>query len=320
MALGVPAQLDAALLVLRVDDADVPELFAGGGGLGAHCAELAVVVRELGEEVVGGDLRVRERLRDKGAHGDVGELDGHADFAGEDHGLAGNIHTGEIVAGVGLGISESLGLGHHGRERRAPVEFVEDVAQGAGENALDLDEFIACPEQVAQCGDDRQARTDVGLIEKVGLRLSLRLAHRLVVAHGARVGLLVRRNDTDALSEPRFVQSGRDFRRGAVDDGGVGSVAVLHVARKGLEIGRHGGLLQLGLPVVDVDRRLPEEHLLRRGEGSDSEINSKSVEQLFPLISDLIDEHASDDPRAHNPDRNRLRREVERRVRRAQRP
>ena len=106
-----------------------------------HGAEEALLALELGEEVL--DARSLDAgAGEEGLDRDVRELQLAATFAGEDEGLARGVGGAEVVAGIGLGVAELLGLPQEAREARAPVVVGEDVAYGPREHGLDADDAV----------------------------------------------------------------------------------------------------------------------------------------------------------------------------------
>mmetsp|Transcript_5495 Transcript_5495/g.13268 ORF Transcript_5495/g.13268 Transcript_5495/m.13268 type:complete len:248 (+) Transcript_5495:335-1078(+) len=172
----VLADLDLDLPARDVDNADVAQLLLVADRVRTHVRELLVVVRKLLHKLGHRQLQLVQRGGDEGLHGHVLGLDHDADLAGEDDGLALDVNAREVVAGVGLGVSESLRLCDDLGKRDGAVELVEDVAEGAGEDAFDVEEAVAGAVQGLDGADDGEACADVGLVEEVCVCRELGLA------------------------------------------------------------------------------------------------------------------------------------------------
>ena len=301
----VPAKLDGARLVLDVDDADVAELLAGGGSLGALAGHLVVVLRQLLHELLRG-RHVAKSLGYERLHRDVLELDVDAALAGEDDNLPRDVGAAEVVPRVRLGVPELLGGLHDRAELVVGAVGVEDVGERSAEDALDLVDAVARIAEVVQGGDDGKTRADGALVEVVRVRVPLDVAQLLVVRERAGVGLLVGGDDVDTALQPILVLQ-RDILRGAaVDDDGVGRVGGdalderLHVQRLTLGVGI--------LPRVEVERELglaDEEHLGLPRHGDDAEVDvviRLERRQLFLHLPEqsLAHEAGTDDADGHD--------------------
>ena len=270
----VPAKLDGARLVLDVDDADVAELLAGGGSLGALGGHLVVVLRQLLHELLRGRHRAKS-LGHERLHRDVLELDVDAALAGEDDNLPRDVGAAEVVPRVRLGVPELLGGLHDVAELVVGAVGVEDVGERSAEDALDLVDAVARVAEVVQGGEDGKTRADGALVEVVRVRVPLDVAQLLVVRERAGVGLLVGGDDVDTALQPILVVQ-RDILRGAaVDDDGVGRARVGYALDERLHV--HRLALGVGIfPRVEVERHLGlagEEHLGLPRHGDDAEVD-----------------------------------------------
>ena len=81
----------------------------------------------------------------------------------QDGDLSGNIHPSQVIPGIGLCVAQGFGLAHNLGEGLVLAEHVEDVGQGAAEDALHLEDAIPCVYQVLQGCDHRQASPHCGL-------------------------------------------------------------------------------------------------------------------------------------------------------------
>jgi hypothetical protein len=127
-------------------------------------------------------IGVAQGLGHQALHAHILERQRHAGFAAQDHQLARHVHAGQVVARIGLGVAQRMRLAHQVGERRAAVELVEQPGQGAGEDAVDRDQFVAGIQQVAQGRDHRQAGTDGGFVAEA------RAAARAGLADGRVAG------------------------------------------------------------------------------------------------------------------------------------
>ena len=99
---------------------------------------------------------------------DVFQLEREPGLSREYQYLPRHIEAGEVVARIRLGIAEALCLAHGLAKRLLAFEIIENVAERAGEYGLYLDDTVAAEEQIAQRRDDRQSRSDIGLVEEFG--------------------------------------------------------------------------------------------------------------------------------------------------------
>ena len=73
------------------------------------------------------------------------------------------VFAAEVSTRIGFGESGGFGFPHNGTQWLVGTQVVEKVVERAGENRLDLQDFIAAVQEVLQGADDRQPRPDVGL-------------------------------------------------------------------------------------------------------------------------------------------------------------
>src|SRR6185437_2471660 len=73
---------------------------------------------------------------------DIAELELEPHFAAENDELAGDVHPGEVIARIRLGVPPLARIEHDIGERGAPVIDVEKVSEGPGEDALDTRDLI----------------------------------------------------------------------------------------------------------------------------------------------------------------------------------
>src|SRR2546425_891889 len=83
--------------------------------------------------------------------------------------LACHVLAGQVLARVGFGVAHPVGFADQRAEWNRAVECVEQVAQGAGEHALDFRNHVSAGDQIPQRRDDGQSCADVGLVEKMFL-------------------------------------------------------------------------------------------------------------------------------------------------------
>src|SRR6202041_338417 len=175
-----------------------------------------------------------------------------------------------------------LGLAHDGRERRRAIINIEQVVERAGENAFNARDLIAGLAQVTQRLDYWQPGTDRGLVQVIGAALPARNLEALVVGQRAAVGLLVRRHDA-----PRA---------------------------RGLAV-----LFQPLAPGRQIQPEVGEPHLPRTQDAAYPQIDLELARQPLLLAGELVQQHPAHGPRADHADRQRMRRQVEAGMRRAQR-
>jgi len=153
-------------------------------------------------------------------------------------------------------------------------KVVKDVAQGAREDTLNLDNLVARVDQIIQGVDDGQTRADGRLVVDQGrTRLRAQLNNLLVQVQVAGESLLVRGDDMESSTEPGWVVSSHGLVRGAVQDhGGVGGLGGGEGGREGVEGEGRGRGQEAVLPRVIAEGRVGDEHGARVGDGDDGNL------------------------------------------------
>jgi len=125
--------------------------------------EGGIVGFEFGEEGVDvGD--VEEFLWDKGLDGDIGDVDVETELAGKDEAFAGDIHAGEVILGLGLGVALGNSFTDRLGEGGADHRLIGEVAQGTGEGTLDAVDTITSAAEVLEGFDDGETGTHCGFV------------------------------------------------------------------------------------------------------------------------------------------------------------
>ncbi|MNN57972.1 hypothetical protein D3C81_1729890 [compost metagenome] len=170
-------------------------------------------------------------------------------LAGQDHQLARDVHTGQVIARIRLGVAHRACLRDQFRERLAAVEAIEQPGQRAGENAFDRQHFVAGIHQVTQRGDHRQAGTHRGLIAEARATGGRRRTDALVARKRPGAGLFVRGHHMDACGQPAFIALGDLGAATAVDHHRMRQMRGQQVLRELVQVTCLSGVLQCLPPV-----------------------------------------------------------------------
>src|SRR5262249_57943960 len=103
MGCGIRTEPDTRVAVAR-DAADESKNIAGRRRRPAHRLELLVMRGKRGEELSHGSTL--ERLGHETLHGNVAELDRQSHLASENHDFSRDVHSGEVVARIRLGVPQ----------------------------------------------------------------------------------------------------------------------------------------------------------------------------------------------------------------------
>jgi len=191
-------------------------------GLGLDLLHLRIELGQLLQELVAAAAGL-ELLGDQALYREtLGRLDGDAGNTGEDGQLAGHIKTVQVVAGVGLGVSQALGLLDLGRPLAALAgdggKGVEEEGHGTAEDTLNLGDLVASVNELVQGGDDGQPSTDGRLVVDLGTGRRGRREDILPQLVRSREGLFVGSHDRDTLAQEGRVQVRNILRAGVVDE------------------------------------------------------------------------------------------------------
>ena len=311
---GADADAEFAGVGGEVDAGEVAEDAAAGLEVGEAGGEGAVIVGEAGEEALEVVL-AQEVGVDQWVDVDLLELEGEAELAGEDEGLAGDVEAAEVVAGVGLGVAAAAGLADGLRERDAAHDLAGDEAEGAGEGALDAVDAVAGADEVGEGGDDGEGGADGGLVApgRVGAAGGL---VELGVGGGAEgEGFFVGADDVDAAGEGLGVDAGHAVGGGAVDEHGGGQATqALEQGGEGAEgvvAGEAGGLADARLPALEIEALGLEEGAAAVGDADDLEVDAVVLAQLGLLLVDLGEQLGADGAVAEDQEAELLVGEVE---------
>ena len=182
---------------------------------------------------------------------------------------------------------------HQATERRRRIECVEQVAQRTRQDPFNLHNLVAARDEIAEGRHDREARADVGFVEKM-LLAPLDLRHqRRVAAPRQRVGLLVRRDEVQVRLDERGICVHDRLIGRAVDERRVGQLHRGHAL--GQHVGAHAlsGGGQYFLPMGEIDALALDDKPLAVGQSDDGDLEPPR-QQVVSLLVQLAEQGAAD--------------------------
>lgn len=263
---------------------------------------LRIKLRQLLQELVA-RLAGLKLLGDQTLHREAGRaLHLQARKTRQDSKLARHIQSIEIVARIRLGIPLILRGLDLGAELPAAagsgLKAVEQEAHGAGEDALDLGDLVACLNEVLKRADHRQSRADGRLVEDVAPGAGAVRGGAEDVLEQLQVpaeGLLIRRHNAYALLQEAWVRVGNILVARVVDEDdlarGLDEVVLqLWQRERGF-----GVIVQLGFPVGErlvvgvverfLGRREPDQREVVRRRGRLGEALGEACELVEEALS-----------------------------------
>ena len=225
--------LEARLRASALEYADIAQHGAAPARVFDARGDLPVIARKITEELLR-ELHGPQRARDEAVHRDLVELHLQPDLAREDQQLARDIGARQVVSRIRFREADAVRFLHQRAERRRPVERVEEIAERAGQNALDLQDLVAARDEIAQRRHDRKAGADVGLVEEVFLPAVHPLDQRRVLLPRERVRALVGRDDVQVRVDEHRIRIDHGRIRRAVHEGRVRQLELGNRVGKGL--------------------------------------------------------------------------------------
>lgn len=236
-----------------VDGTDESENLLLGESLVSKLSKVGVILGELLEELIGGRGSL-EGLGNQGLNREgSGRLHVEARESSQNGDLSGDIQTIEILSGIGLGVSELLGLGDNVGElnvrAREGGELVEDVRQSSRNNTLDGLDLVTGGNEVIEGRDDGQTGTDSSLMVDKSAGLLSAAEDGLPGLKIGGEGLLVGGGNGDTRVDKSRVLVGQGLVGGVVNQNDGQRRLLEEVVDLGERHGSDGGGVELGLPV-----------------------------------------------------------------------
>mmetsp|Transcript_31298 Transcript_31298/g.62023 ORF Transcript_31298/g.62023 Transcript_31298/m.62023 type:complete len:228 (-) Transcript_31298:304-987(-) len=165
-----------------------------------------VVRAQSRQELVDG--HVPQLLRHERFDGQAPQFDPpHAGHARQNHRLPRHVHAVEVVARIGLGVSQLLRLPHRLRERRLPARHgAQHERERTAEDALHGHDRMGRRLQIPEGSQHGETRADRRFVEQTCDRRRRRGRQQVPVRRfGSGEDALVGRHDRDTPREPFFV-------------------------------------------------------------------------------------------------------------------
>ncbi|KAB8241859.1 hypothetical protein BDV35DRAFT_384531 [Aspergillus flavus] len=258
-------QTDTDLLLTNINAANVAHNLTFLLSSLLNSRHLTIKLGQAGHEfldtISSGGYRL-ELLRNQRLNGErVRRLDLQTGDTRQNSQLTGDIHTVQVITGIGLSVAELLGLRNDlaplcARRPRHRGEGVEEEGQCAGEDTFDASDLIASANEVAEGGDHGETCADGALMVHEGLALCGSSENVLPQGEVGGETLLVGGDDGDALAEEDGVGASEGEVAGVVDEdgatGGRGEVGGNFVDGESTRFDQGGGL-NGGFPVCGGD-------------------------------------------------------------------
>ncbi len=118
----------------------------------------------------------------------------------------------------------------------------------------------------------------------------------------------------NAGGEPLRIPLRHLAARRAIDEDGVGQMFDAHVLHEAIKIRRRRALFVPGPPIVQLHPRIGQQHTFRAQQSAHPQIELDLIVQAGGLGCDLIQQNPSDASGSDDPNRQRMRRQIQARV------